>query len=155
VLYRSAKLNPTRRFHALYDKVARSDILAEAFRQVRANRGAPGVDNVTLEDIDSSGVAAFLEQIQTELRQRTYRPARLRKVQIPIPTVKDRTVMTAAKMVLEPIFEADFLPQSFGFRPRRSPQDALEAVRVEANKGVDWVLEATSKMPSATWITAP
>ena len=154
VLYRSAKQNQTRRFHALYDKVARSDILAEAWRQVSANRGAPGVDRQTIDDIEESGVAAFLEQLQTELTKRTYRPAKLRTVQIPkpgkpgkfrtlgIPTVKDRTVMTAAKMVLEPIWEADFLPASFGFRPGRGAHDALEAVRVEANRGADWVLEA-------------
>lgn len=154
VLYRSAKQDPTRRFHALYDKVARRDILAEAWRQVCANRGAPGVDGVTIEDVESQGPAAFLQQIQTELTNRTYRPARLRAVQIEkpgkpgkyrtlgIPTVRDRTIMTAAAMVLQPIFEPQFLPASFGFRPGKSPQDALEAVRTQANRGADWVLTA-------------
>jgi RNA-directed DNA polymerase len=154
VLYRSAKQNRTRRFHALYDKVARSDILARAFGEVRANHGAPGVDGVSIDAIVESGVDAFLEDIAKDLTERTYRPAPLRRVEIPkagqpgrlrvlgIPTVRDRTVMTAAKMVLESIWEADFLPVSFGYRPGRSAHDALEATRVEANRGADWVLEA-------------
>ena len=127
VLYRSAKQQPDRRFHALYDKVARSDILFRAWDEVRANRGAPGVDGVTIDAVEASGVAAFLEQLATELRAGTYRPKPLRRVDIPkpgqpgrtrllsIPCVRDRVAMTAAKLVLEPIFEADFLPASFGF----------------------------------------
>lgn len=154
VLYRSAKQNPARRFHALYDKVARSDILASAWGEVRENRGASGVDGQTIEAIEESGVTAFLEQIAEQLKEKTYRASPLRRVEIPkpgqpgklrplsIPTVKDRVVMTATKIVLEPIFEADFLPVSFGFRPGRSAHQALEAVRVAANRGADWVLDA-------------
>ena len=154
VLYRSAKQDPNRRFHALYDKVARSDILQRAWGEVRANRGAPGVDGMSIEDVEESGVEAFLEDIATALKERTYRPAPLRRVDIPkagqpgrfrplgIPTVRDRVVMTAAKIILEPIWEADFLPVSFGFRPGRSAHQALEAIRVEANRGGEWVLDA-------------
>jgi RNA-directed DNA polymerase len=154
VLYRSAKQQPDRRFHALFDKVARSDVLERAWDEVRANRGAPGADGVTIADVEASGVAAFLERLAVELRTGSYRPAPLRRVRIPkpgqpgktrplgIPTVRDRVVMTAAKLVLEPIFEADFLPSSYGFRPKRSAHQACDAVRVEANRGREWVLDA-------------
>jgi RNA-directed DNA polymerase len=149
VLYRSAKQQPQRRFHALFDKVARSDILERAWDEVRANRGAPGADGVTIEHVEASGVAAFLDDLAAALKAGTYRPAPLRRVHIPkpgqpgrtrplgIPCVRDRVVMAAAKLVLEPIFEADFLPASYGFRPRRSAHQALEAVRVEANRGAE------------------
>ena len=154
VLYRSAKQQPHRRFHALFDKIARSDILCRAWDDVRANRGAPGVDGVTIEQVEASGVAAFLQDLAAALRAGTYRPAPLRRVDIPkpgqpgktrplgIPTVRDRVAMTAAKLVLEPIFEADFLPSSYGFRPKRSAHQACDAVRVEANRGREWVLDA-------------
>jgi RNA-directed DNA polymerase len=154
VLYRSAKQQPDRRFHALFDKVARSDILCRAWDEVRRNRGAPGADGVTIDAVEASGVAVFLEQLAAQLRAGTYRPRPLRRVLIPkpgqpgrtrplgIPCVRDRVVMTAAKLVLEPVFEADFLPQSYGFRPRRSARQACEVIRVEANRGVDWVLDA-------------
>lgn len=154
VLYRSAKLDPSRRFHALYHHVARSDILWRAWGDVFANQGAPGVDGVSLSDVKASGVGAFLEGLAAELQAETYRPAPLRRVNIPkpgqpgktrplgIPTVRDRVVMAAAKIVLEPIFEASFLPSSFGFRPKRSAHMACEAVRVEANRGANWVLDA-------------
>ncbi len=154
VLYRSAKQQPNRKFHALYDKVARSDVLARAFSEVRANRGAPGIDSVSITDVETSGVEQFLQDLATALRDRTYRPAPLRRVHIPkagrpgetrplsIPTVRDRTVMTAAKIVLEPIFEADFRPASFGYRPKRSAHQALDVIRIEANRGRDWVLDA-------------
>ena len=160
VLYRSAKQNPTRRFHALYDKVARSDVLWRAWIDVATNAGAPGVDGVSIDAVAAEGVAgvrAFLEELAAELRARTYRPQPLRRVHIAkpgkpgefrplgIPTVRDRVVMAAAKLVLEPVFEADFAPSSFGFRPKRSAHDAIEVIRVEANRGRDWVLDADIK----------
>lgn len=154
VLYRSAKQDPKRRFHALYHHVGRTDILWWAWRDVRANRGAPGVDGVTIGSIEESGVGVFLDELAQALRDRTYRPAPLRRVNIPkpgqpgktrplsIPCLRDRVAMTAAKIVLEPIFEADFLPVSYGFRPKRSANMACEAIRVEANRGSEWVLDA-------------
>ncbi len=157
VLYRSAKQDPDRRFHALFDKVARSDVLWRAWGEVRANQGAPGVDGVSIADIEASGVSVFLDGLVAELRAGTYRPRPLRRVHIPkpgkpgqtrplgIPCVRDRVVMAAARIVLEPIFEADFLDTSHGFRPRRSAIQALEAVRRVANRGAVWVLDADIK----------
>ena len=160
VLYRSAKQDPARRFHALYDKVARSDVMWRAWIDVSTNGGAPGVDGVSIDAIADSGVVgvrAFLDQLAGELRAGTYRPAPLRRVHIPkpgkpgqtrplgIPTVRDRVAMAAAKIVLEPVFEADFAPSSFGFRPKRSAHMATEAIRVEANRGANWVLDADIK----------
>src|ERR1019366_712987 len=156
VLYRSAKSDPGRRFHALFDHVARSDILWRAWGDVRANRGAPGVDGLSLSEIEAAGVAGFLGGLAEALRSGTYRPAPLRRVYIPkagetartasrplsIPTVGDRVVMAAAKIVLEPVFEADFAAVSFGFRPKRSAIDACEAVRKAANRVGNWVLDA-------------
>lgn len=156
VLYRSAKQDPTRRFHAVFDKVARSDVMWQAWVDVYSNRGAPGVDGVSVSDIaadGASGVRAFLDALADDLRRGAYRPRPLRRVHIPkpgqpgktrplgIPTVADRVVMAAAKLVLEPIFEADFLPVSYGFRPKRSAQQAVEVIRVEANRGREWVLD--------------
>jgi retron-type reverse transcriptase len=177
VLYRSAKQNPTRRFHAVYDKLARSDVMWQAWVNVATNQGAPGIDGISIADIvagDTQGVRQFLDELAEELKSRTYRPKALRRVHIPksgrpgetrplgIPTVKDRVVMAAAKIVLEPIFEADFSPQSFGFRPKRSAHHALEAVRQTANKGGQWVLDADIKacfdeidgMPSSLSLSA-
>jgi RNA-directed DNA polymerase len=160
VLYRSAKQDPERRFHALFDKVARSDVMWRAWLDVRANKGAPGVDGVSIEAIEASGdagVRAFLEDLAAELGAGSYRPRPLRRVHIPkpgkpgqsrplgIPTVRDRVVMAAARIVLEPVFEADFLPSSFGFRPKRSAHMAIEAIRVEANRRGNWVLDADIK----------
>src|SRR5215207_4645312 len=153
VLYRSAKQDGTRRFHALVDKVARSDVMWRAWVDVATNQGAPGVDGVTIADITAGGVEsvrAFLDDLAGQLRAGAYRPQPLRRVHIPqpgktgetrplgIPTVGDRVVMTAAKIVLEPIFEADFSPVSFGFRPKRSAPQALEAIRVGGNRGRVW-----------------
>ncbi len=160
VLYRGAKHQPERRFHALFDKVARGDVLWQAWRDVRANQGAPGIDGVSIEAIDASGdagVRAFLEELAAQLRAGTYRPQPLRRVHVPkpgepgqtrplgIPTVRDRVAMAAAKIVLEPVFEADFVASGFGFRPKRSAHMAIEAIRVAANRGGDWVLDADIK----------
>jgi len=160
VLYRSAKQDQKRRFHALYDKLARSDVMWRAWADVATNGGAPGVDGVSIADIAADGavgVGRFLDALGAELRAKSYRPQPLRRVHIPkpgkpgqtrplgIPTVKDRVVMTAAKLVLEPIFEAHFAPSSFGFRPKRSAHQALEAVRQGSNRGMVWVLDADIK----------
>jgi RNA-directed DNA polymerase len=155
VLYRCAKQDQDRRFHALYDKVARSDVLWRAWGEVRANRGAPGVDGNTIDDVVRSGVGEFLEELASKLRAGSYRPRPLRRAHIPkpgrpgqlrplgIPCVADRVVMAAAKIVLEPIFEADFLPSSYGFRPGLSAHHALEAVRQTVTwRGKAWVLDA-------------
>ena len=157
VLYRSAKQDRKRRFHALYDKLARSDVMWRGWSDVAANRGAPGVDGVSIAAIEAGGAEAvrvFLEGLAVELREGRYRPQPLRRVRIPkpgrpgetrplgIPAVRDRVVMAATKIVLEPVFEADFAPSSFGFRPKRSATQALEAVRRAANGGRGWVLDA-------------
>ena len=155
VLYRCAKQDQDRRFHALYDKVARSDVIRRAWREVRANRGAAGVDGVTIGDIVDSGVDEFLDQLAAKLRAGTYRPLPLRRVYIPkpgkpgqsrplgIPCIADRVVMAAARIVLEPIFEADFLPTSYGFRPGLSAHYALETVRQTVTwRGKQWALDA-------------
>jgi group II intron reverse transcriptase/maturase len=155
VLYRCAKQDEDRRFHALYDKVARSDVLRRAWGEVRANRGAAGVDAITIDDVVASGVGEFLDELAARLRAGTYRPRPLRRVHIPkpgrpgqmrplgIPTVTDRVVMAAARIVLEPVFEADFLPTSHGFRPGRSAHHALEAVRQAVTwRGRQWALDA-------------
>jgi group II intron reverse transcriptase/maturase len=153
-LYVAAKRSAGRRFHALYDKVYREDILARAWAEVKANRGAAGVDGQTLADIEARGVDSFLAEIKTELEARRYRPRPARRVFIPkpgrpderrplgIPGVKDRVVQQATKLVLEPIFEADFRDCSFGFRPRRSAHQALELIRRTVNGGARWVVDA-------------
>jgi RNA-directed DNA polymerase len=155
VLYRCAKQDRDRRFHALFDKVARSDVMERAWGEVRQNRGAPGIDGVTIDEIEGSGVGDFLDELARKLRAGSYRPRPLRRVHIPkpgrpgqtrplgIPTVADRVVMAAARIVLEPIFEADFLPPSYGFRPRLSAHHALETVRQTVTWGKrTWALDA-------------
>jgi RNA-directed DNA polymerase len=154
VLYRCAKRDRDRRFHALYDKVARSDVMRTAWGEVRANRGAPGVDGIALDNVIAAGVDEFLDGLAAKLRVGTYRPRPLRRVHIPkpgrpgqlrplgIPCVADRVVMAAAKIVLEAIFEADFLPSSYGFRPGLSAHHALETLRTTVNSGRVWALDA-------------
>ncbi len=151
-LWAAAKQSPGRRFHALYDRIHRSDVLWEAWRRVRANRGAAGVDRLTLEAVEDYGVHRMLDELAERLRAGTYHPSAVRRVEIPkpdgtkrplgIPTVADRVCQQAAKIVLEPIFEADFLPVSFGFRPKRSATDALEKIRVAFPQGQQFVFEA-------------
>ena len=151
-LYRAAKADPGRRFHALMDKVIRSDVLWRAWVMVRSNNGAPGIDRTTLADVEEYGVARLLGELASELRERRYRPLPARRVLIPkpgtaekrplsIPAVRDRIVQAAAKIVLEPVFEADFLPCSFGFRPRLSAHDALQVPVEECARGRRWVVE--------------
>ncbi|WP_437659158.1 group II intron reverse transcriptase/maturase [Sorangium sp. So ce1182] len=151
-LWVAAKRHPGRRFHALYDRIARRDVLAEAWKRVKRNRGAAGVDAQTLADIERHGVERFLEELGVALRAGTYRPAAVLRRYIPkadgkkrplgIPTIRDRVVQMAAKLVLEPIFEADFRPSSYGFRPRRSATQALETLRKLGARGGNHVLDA-------------
>ena len=151
-LWAAAKRSPERRFHALYDHMTRSDVLAVAWKRVRANRGAAGVDGETLDEVEQYGVDRFLEEIGVMLKEGRYHAAVVLRRYIPkadgrkrplgIPTVKDRVVQMAAKLVLEPIFEADFLPCSYGFRPKRSATMALETLRKQGAKGGHHVLDA-------------
>ena len=153
-LYRAAKADPGRRFHALFDKVFRRDILWRAWVMVRQNNGAPGIDKVTLAQVEEYGATRLLGELASELREGRYRPLPARRVFIPkpgapageqrplsIPSVRDRIVQAAAKIVLEPVFEAGFLPVSFGFRPRRSAHDALQVLIDECSRGRRWVVE--------------
>jgi len=151
-LWAAAKQSPERRFHALYDRVHRGDVLWEAWCRVKENRGAAGVDRVTLAFVQEEyGVHRLLGELQRDLREGTYRPAPARRVDIPkpdgskrplgIPTVRDRVAQQAAKIVLEPIFEADFLPCSYGFRPRRSATQAMERLRTGFIAGCQFAVE--------------
>jgi group II intron reverse transcriptase/maturase len=151
-LFRAAKADPGRRFHALHDKVVRSDVLERAWGQVRRNRGAAGIDQITITDVERHGIDRLLGELAADLRDGSYRPLAARRVFIPkpgtgerrplsIPAVRDRIVQAAARIVLEPIFEAAFQPCSFGFRPRRAAHDALQVLVDEAWKGRRWVVE--------------
>jgi RNA-directed DNA polymerase len=147
----AAKENKKRRFHALYDKVYRRDILWEAWRRVRANKGAAGVDGQTLAEIEKQGDFIFIEDCHRLLKEGEYHPAPVRRQYIPkkdgkqrplgIPTVRDRVIQMATKLVIEPIFEMDFQEASFGFRPKRSARQALERIRKACNRKGNWVID--------------
>jgi group II intron reverse transcriptase/maturase len=138
-LWVAAKQSPERRFHALYDRISRRDVLDEAWKRVKKNRGSAGLDAQTIAEVEQYGVDLFVEEIRDVLRAGEYRPSATLRRYIPkadgkqrplgIPTVRDRLVQMAAKLVLEPIFEADFLPCSYGYRPKRSQLMALETLR--------------------------
>jgi group II intron reverse transcriptase/maturase len=153
-LYRAAKADPGRRFHALYDKVYRRDVMGWAWESVRANKGAAGIDRQTIADVEQYGIAKLLDELAADLKDGSYRPLAARRVFIPkpgrtseqrplsIPTVRDRVAQAALKAVIEPIFEADMLECSYGFRPGRSQHDALQVLIDEAWDGRRWVAES-------------
>lgn len=152
-LYVAAKRNGQRRFHALYDRIARPDVLQRAWQQVRRNRGAAGIDGETIAAIEAMGESVMLAEVRALLETGRYRPCAVRRVYIPkpgrpderrplgIPRVRDRVVQSAAKLILEPIFEASFRPCSYGFRPKRDAHQALERIRQEVNRGARWVVD--------------
>jgi RNA-directed DNA polymerase len=151
-LYRKAKNEPEYRFYMLYDKIWREDILTHAYELARAHKGAPGVDGQNFAEIESRGVGEWLAGIREELRNQTYQPQPVRRVMIPkpgggerplgIPTIRDRVVQTAAKIVREPILEADLEPSAYGYRPKRSAQDAIRKVHKLICEGYTDVVDA-------------
>ncbi len=151
-LYLKAKSEPDFRFYLLYDKIYRTDILYHAYRMAKANGGSAGVDKVTFKDVESGGVDEWLSGIRDELRTKAYRPQPVLRVMIPksgggqrplgIPTIRDRVIQTAAKLVLEPIFEADMEPNSYGYRPKRSALDAIRRVHELLREGYTDVVDA-------------
>ena len=151
-LYLTAKKCDSRRFHALYDKVYRDDVLYEAWKWVKANKGSSGVDGIRIEDIEAMGIEKYLSEIKSELMDGKYKPSPVKRVMIPkpdgserplgIPTVKDRIVQMATKIAIEPVFEADFRECSYGFRPKRSAKQALEVVRKACNNKGYYVVDA-------------
>ena len=156
-LYRVAKQQPERRFTLLYDKVCRQDILQEAWRRVKSNKGAAGVDEVDIDAVREYGEARYLSEIEQELRDGSFRASLVRRVHIPkpgqpgktrplgIPTVKDRVVQMAVKLVIEPLFEADFMPCSFGFRPEKTPRMALSIIAEKTQAGYTHVVDVDLK----------
>jgi RNA-directed DNA polymerase len=151
-LHAKAKRSPQQRFHALYDKVYRDDVLAHAYERCRLNKGAPGVDGQTFADIQEYGLEKWLGELTDDLRKKTYQPQPVRRVWLPkpdgkkrplgIPTVRDRVVQMAAMLVLEPIFEADLQPEQYAYRPGRSALDAIQAVHSLVNRGHTEVVDA-------------
>src|SRR6059036_4313054 len=150
-LYVKAKTEPSWRFWGLFVHVCRRETLREAYRLAKANDGAPGIDGVTFESVEANGLEGFLEQLRQELVERTYRPERLRKVEIPkeggkvrqlsIPSIRDRVVQGALKLILEPIFEADFQPGSYGYRPKKSAHAAVQRVSEAILEGKTFVID--------------
>jgi RNA-directed DNA polymerase len=151
-LYLKAKAEPSFRFYLLHDKICRVDILRHAYNLARANGGAPGVDGMTFAAVEAVGVKEWLDGLRKDVVAKTYRPEPVRRVMIPkpgggarplgIPTIRDRVVQTAAKLVLEPIFEADFDPAAYGYRPRRSGADAIKEVHALLCRGYTDVVDA-------------
>lgn len=151
-LYRKAKREPTYRFYALYDKVCRADILAHAYALSKSNGGAPSVDSMRFDDVEAYGRERFLAELRAELQERRYLPNAVLRVMIPkpnggerplgIPCVRDRVVQAAAKLVLEPVFEADFTDTAYGYRPRRSAKDAVRDVHRSLKAGYVHVVDA-------------
>lgn len=154
-LYLAAKLDSKRRFHALFDKVYRKDVLMEAWKRVKANGGAGGMDKITIADVEGYGVEKFLQEIQQELMEGKYHPKAVRRTYIPkgngeqrplgIPIIKDRVIQMAVKMVIEPLFEADFKESSYGFRPKRSAHQALDKIRKDTKRKGWWIVDADIK----------
>jgi len=151
-LYLKAKQERSFKFYVLFDKIYSWRFLKEAYRRVKANRGASGVDNVDFEQVEEYGVEKYLTGLQDELRTKTYRPQPVLRVHIPkangkmrplgIPTIKDRIVQMSCKMVLKPIFEADFEDSSYGFRPKRSAKDAMRRIKENLKAGKTEILDA-------------
>jgi len=150
-LYIKAKTEPTWRFWGLYVHVCKQETLREAYRLAKANNGAPGIDGVTFAAVEAEGAEGFLDQLRKELVERTYRPQRARQVEIPkdgnkvrvlsIPSIRDRVVQGALKLILEPIFEAEFQPGSYGYRPKKSAHAAIQRVRQAILEGKTYVID--------------
>ena len=152
-LYVKAKQQPAYRFHALYDKLYRADILSHAWRRVKANKGSPGIDGIDFAAIENgAGVDRYLLELGRELHDKTYRACPVVRVMIPkadgsmrplgIPTIRDRVAQMALKLVIEPIFEADFCEHSYGFRPKKSAHDAIDTIAQAMRQGQTQIIDA-------------